>query len=436
MAAIRSISFMWLASLFAAGFALLSQMMIARTVQPSDYGLYAGALTAAAILAPLSGLGVSGFLLRVFGEEGPAARRWIKSCLTAMAYSLFAGLLICAAYTFSLSTDDTGLVVGLALAPLILSFVGAEIAISRYQVEGNHMGVSMWTVVPNLLRVGVAWAGWALNWNIVWISVGIGAVSIAVGVLALVTLLHARWRTPVDLNAASQTGLCDKIPVTQAAANSWPFGLSNFVFLVYFQSGVLMLATLATHKDAGVFSLGLSILTAVYLIPTVVAQRYFMVKFHHWATHQKSHFLVVLRTCCGTALVSGLLFAIGVALLAPFMVNLLFGSAYDDVGTVLSMASLSIPARYLSCFLGAAYGTYDNMRPRLQTQVALTLLLVPASYVAIAHWGLLGATVAMVMGEWAMALAYLYGCVRHIFGTDVLRGWNLNIRALRARVSP
>ncbi len=430
MAAIRSISFMWLASLFAAGFALLSQMMIARSVQPNDYGLYAGSLTAAAILAPLAGLGVSGFLLRVFGEEGPAAQRWIKGCLTAMSYSMCAGILACAAYTISLSENSTGLVVGLALAPLILSFVGAEIAISRYQVEGNHLGVSLWTVVPNLLRVGVALAGWVMNWSIVGISVGIGVVSTVVGVWALATLLRARWKDQPGPDAIRASTL-DKVPVAQAAASAWPFGLSNFVFLVYFQSGVLMLATLSSHTAAGVFSLGLSILTAVYLIPTVVAQRYLMVKFHHWAAHHGPFFLKVFRTCCGVALVSGLVMAVGVALLAPYLVHVAFGAAYDEVGVILAMASLCIPARYLSCFIAAAYGTFGNMKPRLRTQIVLTVVMVPVSFLAIASHGLLGATVAMVMGEWAMALAYLYGCVRHIFGTDALHGWNLNIRALR-----
>lgn len=425
MAALRSLSFMWLASLFAAGFALLSQMMIARSVQPNDYGLYAGALTAAAILAPLAGLGVSGFLLRVFGEEGPAAQRWIKGCLTAMSYSLCAGILACAAYTLSLSTDTTGLIVGLALAPLILSFVGAEIAISRYQVEGNHLGVSMWTVIPNLLRVAVALAGWLLSWNIVWISVGIGLVSSVVGLWAGITLLRARWKIQ------PQASKPNKVPVTQAAASAWPFGMSNFVFLVYFQSGVLMLANLSSHTAAGVFSLGLSILTAVYLIPTVVAQRYLMVKFHHWATHQPAFFLAVFRTCNGVALVSGLIVAVGVALLAPYFVHLAFGAQYDDVGTVLAMTSLCIPARYLSCFIGAAYGTYGNMKPRLHAQMMLAAVMVPVSFVAISSHGLLGATIALVASEWAMALAYLLGCVRHVFGTPALRGWNLNIRALR-----
>jgi O-antigen/teichoic acid export membrane protein len=426
MPALRSLSFMWLASLFAAGFALLSQMIIARSVRPSDYGLYAGALTAAAILAPLAGLGVSGFLLRVFGEEGPAAQRWIRGCLTAMSYSLSAGILACAAYTLSLSTDTTGLVVGLALAPLILSFVGAEIAISRYQVEGNHLGVSLWTVIPNLLRVAVALAGWLLNWGIVWISVGIGVVSTVVGLWAGITLLRARWKNQ------PQASTPQKVPVAQAAANAWPFGLSNFVFLVYFQSGVLMLANLASHTAAGVFSLGLSILTAVYLIPTVVAQRYLMVKFHHWATHHPAFFLSVFRTCCGVALVSGLLMAVGVALLAPYFVHIAFGTQYDEVGTVLAMASLCIPARYLSCFIAAAYGTYGNMKPRLHTQMVLAVVMVPLSFVAISSHGLLGATVALVVSEWAMALAYLWGCVRHIFGLAALRAWNLDIRALRS----
>jgi O-antigen/teichoic acid export membrane protein len=431
MAVLRSISFMWLASLFAAGFALLSQMMIARAVRPSDYGLYAGALTAAAIVAPLAGLGVSGFLLRVFGEEGPAARRWIKGCLTAMSCSLCAGILVCAAYTVSLSTDTTGLIVGLALAPLILSFVGAEIAISRYQVEGNHVGVSAWTVIPNLLRVAVALAGWLLNWGIVWISVGIGVVSTAVGVWAWLTLLRAQWKEQPSGNPPQPRAL-EKVPVGLAAASAWPFGLSNFVFLVYFQSGVLMLATLSSHSAAGVFSLGLSILTAVYLVPTVVAQRYLMVKFHHWATHRPAHFLVVFRTCLGVALFSGLVMAVAVALLAPYFVHAAFGSAYDEVGAVLAMASLCIPARYLSCFLAAAYGTFDNMKPRLRTQMVLAVGMVPLSFIAISSHGLLGATVAMVLSEWAMALAYLLGCVRHVFGVDALRGWNLNLRALRS----
>lgn len=430
MSAVRSVSYLWLASMLAAGLALLTQMLLARAVSPADYGLYAASVTVAAMVAPLAGLGVPGYLLKVFGVEGSAATRWVPAAIRAMVPALVLGMLVSALYACLIRSETADRLLGLALAPMVLSYVGAELLLARYQIENRAFAQSAWTVLPNLMRLLVALATWALHWPIAWAAAGIGAVSLATGVLAIVfggrTPWHAPGNAPQSLGGANAPAAAPGL-----AREALPFALSQFVFLAYAQGAVLLLEALQGSRSAGAYSLTVAILTAVYLVPTVLSQRYLLSRFHRWSVHAPDRFLRVYQASCGLLLALGGLLGIAVALLSPWAVDLIFGQAYRDVGALLVMCSLCVPARFLASVLGMALTTGDNIRRRLLAQVVVAVLTLLFSAWAIEHWGLVGAAAAAAVGEWLLALAYLHGCTRHVFGSAAWRGWSLRVSELR-----
>src|SRR5687767_12146338 len=76
--AFKAISLLWVGSLAGAGFAFLTQVFLARKLGSNDFGAFSSALTTITLLAPLAGFGISQYWLKAFGQEGWAAKRWLK----------------------------------------------------------------------------------------------------------------------------------------------------------------------------------------------------------------------------------------------------------------------------------------------------------------------------------------------------------------------
>lgn len=430
MSAVRSVSLLWLASLGAAALALGTQVLLARTVAPADFGLYAASVAVATVLTPLAALGVPGLLPKLFGAEGAGAVRWLRVLVAATLPALMLGMVACASYAFFSRDTAAERIVGLALAPMVLSYAGAELAMARYQIERRSALQSLWTVVPNLARFCVALGAWMLQWSITQVALAIGAVSLLTGLLSLVLMAGPTWRLAPAAAGPVVSGQSAVASWRHAMSSSLPFGLSLFVFGVYSQGIVLLAEALGGAPLAGNYSLMLSILAAVYLAPSVLSQRFLLSRFHVWAVHDPARLLQVFRACCGALLALGGVAGIGIALLGPFAVQQAFGSRYADVGVLLVMCSLCVPARFVSAVLGTVLSTKDNIYHRLRAQVLVAAFALIFGAWAIDQWGLVGAALVAVGSEWLLFAAYLHACWRYALGPGALTGWTLNMRSL------
>src|SRR5688572_17709353 len=92
--AATAISLLWLSTAAGAGMVFAAQTLLARQLGPADYGLFASSLATVTMIAPLAGFGLSQLRLRVYGEEGWGADRWIAPSLRL---SLVTGVITCVA---------------------------------------------------------------------------------------------------------------------------------------------------------------------------------------------------------------------------------------------------------------------------------------------------------------------------------------------------
>lgn len=431
MSAIRSVSLLWLASLAAAALALATQVMLARTVAPADYGLYAASVAVATLWTPLAALGVPGLLPKLFGAEGAAAIRWLRVLMITVVPALLVGVLLCAGYALVSRETTSDRLVGLALAPMVLSFAGAELAMARYQIEHRSALQSLWTILPNLLRFVVALIGWAWQCSVTQIAVSIGVVSVVAGVAAIVLVAVPPWRLEPSQERVAAVPISFTASWRRAVSAALPFGLSLFVFALYSQGIVLLAEALGGAPLAGAYSLMLNILAAVYLAPAVLSQRFLLSRFHAWAVHDPGRLLRVYQACCGTLLALGGVAGICIGLLGPMAVHIAFGARYAEVGSLLVMCSVSVPARFVASVLGTALATKDNIRHRLHAQVLVAAFALLFGAWAINQWGLVGAAATAVASEWLLLVAYLYACRRYAIGPGALTGWTFDLRSLR-----
>ena len=246
-------------------------------------------------------------------------------------------------------------------------------------------------------------------------SSGYGVVSLGVALLAAPQLLKM-LRGGIHLHGHGPRPAVMPQGVTpgpfQVWTQAWAFGLSAVLYPIFFQISTVLLKYLDGNIEAGIFGIALAVMTAIYLIPATLYQKFLLSKLHRWAIHDTSKFWLVYRHGNLAMLVSGILLAAGVVLLAPWLVPLAFGEKYRAVVPVLLVLAVCIPIRFLSTAVGSALLNEQHMRYRVFAMglsaavvIVLNLALVPSLHER-------GAAIATVVGEAVLLLTMYAGVQR------------------------
>lgn len=411
-------SLLSLGALGSAGLAFSVQAVLARSLSPSEYGRFIAALAVVTIIAPAVGFGVPAFWLKAYGTEGWAARRWMEVSVRFIVRSALVCLVAAALWAW-IGTADTGTrQMLLLMLPVVLTQGAIEMASAKLQLEEKFGRVAMWQALQHTGRLFLVVACWQLGARGESIALGFGCIG------AIVTF--GAWRSVSGLrrgaaklighgSRSAPRGESEHSPAPSIAElwrNAMPFGVSSLLFYAYGQSGLVIVSHLGTPQEVGAYSVAVTILTALYLLPTVLFQKLLMPRFHRWAASGDERLERAYRQGNKWMFASGVVLAGITALLAPFAIPLVFGRQYDQSVNVIVLMSLSTPFRFLTVSASSVMTTGDLIRVRNRCASAALLISVVAGVIGVRLAGIRGAAVASVTGEvlWA-ALSVL--CARH-----------------------
>lgn len=421
--AATAISLLWLATLAGAGMVFLAQLLLARRLGPEEYGLFASSLATVSVIAPLAGFGLSQFRLKAYGSEGWQAERWLRP---ALRFSMFTGVLAIASVVawavFGNAVDDATRLTLLLLVPVIVGVFAVDLVGGKLRLEERHRALAGWQLLIPAGRLAVATT--LLAWPFATApaaALGYGLVALLIGALAMPQLL-AMQRGRIDLkgHGARPSSLELSSPgAMQLWSQAWAFGVAAVLYPVFFQVSTVLLKYLHSNAQAGHYGVALAVMTALYLFPATVYQKYLLSRLHRWAAHDRPRFWQVYRLGNLAMFAFGLVVGLALALLSPWVVPWAFGPAYADVPTLLGILALCVPIRFLSTAVGSALLTEHHMRYRVVAMLLATVVAVLLNWAAIPRFGAIGAASATVVAE-AVLLAAMWFCVRRWVNREVV----------------
>lgn len=411
-------SLLSISALGSAALAFAVQATLARSLAASEYGQFAAAFAVVTIIAPAVGFGVPSFWLKAYGTEGWEAQRWMAASVRFIARSALVCLVAAVLWAWLGTADtDTGRLL-LSMLPVVLTQGAIEMASAKLQLEEKFGRVAMWQALQHAGRLVLVLACWRLGARAGTIALGFGAIG------ALVTL--GAWRSVAALRRGTAKlvghGPRSASPgpryqlVTTSLTDLWrnamPFGLSSLLFYAYGQSGLVIVSHLGSPRDVGVYSVAITILTALYLLPTVLFQKLLMPRLHRWAASGDERLERVYRDGSKWMFAAGVVLAGIAALLAPLAIPSVFGRQYEQSVSVVVLMTLSTPFRFLTVSASSVMTTRDLIRVRNYCAFAALLFSVIAGVIGVSLAGVVGAAIASVAGEivWA-GLSVL--CARH-----------------------
>jgi O-antigen/teichoic acid export membrane protein len=407
-----TISMLWFATALGAGMAFITQALLARELGPAHFGLFTSSLATVSMVAPLAGFGLSQFWLKAYGGEGWAGNRWLRPSIRFLAATTALTLSIVVLWAFTgAPADSTDML--LTLLPVALGVPAVALISSKLRLEERHRALALWQLTTPGGRLLVAVILLLMPTLAVrFVAIGYGVISLGIALLAAPQLLamlrgqmklHGHGPRPSAESALAQPG------ALELWSQAWAFGVAAVLYPVFFQISTVLLKYIDGNVRAGIFGIALAVMTAIYLIPATLYQKYLLSKQHRWAVHDPEKFWRVYRQSNLAMLVSGVFLAVMLVTLAPWAIQLGFGEKYRPVVPVLLILAWCIPLRFLSTGIGSALLNERHMRYRVFAMGLSAVVVVLVNLALIPAHHELGAAEATVAGEAALLLTFYLG---------------------------
>jgi O-antigen/teichoic acid export membrane protein len=359
--------------------ALIVIIIGARFLSVSQFAVLATGLAAAGLLASMLDLG-SGMLLTRDGARTAARRGALFTGLLRARAPLVLALLFAAPLV--------GLALGMPLTALAVAMLALSSALSL-SVLGLYR--SCQNIAPEAIQklitaiLSVAGAALAALW-----FERADAVLGALALVSLATLVPLMYLAPRVADFGSEVR-----PLT-ALRMAAPIGLLALATVVYYRSGTLALATLAPSKQTAVFGVAASIAFGMLMLPNALTTA-LLPKLA--AENDLDRFVACARRALAWTLLVAVLVSAAAALVVPFGLPLVLGSAYADAAAPFVLLCAGIPLIAASGVIGTTLLSMRLLRP-LALQVAASLVVnLLALALLVPPLGAIGAAVATVACE-------------------------------------
>jgi O-antigen/teichoic acid export membrane protein len=195
-------------------------------------------------------------------------------------------------------------------------------------------------------------------------------------------------------------------------SQAWAYGMEATLYPIFFQISTVLLKYLDGNVQAGIFGIALGVMTAIYLIPSTLYQKFLLSMLHRWAVHDQQKFWRVYRHGIVAMLASGVLVGLALAGVAPWLVPLIFGEKFRPVVKVLAVLAVCVPIRFLSTAVSSALLNEQHMRYRVLAMGSSAVVVVAANVLLIPRYHEIGAAMATVVGEATLLAAMCLGMRR------------------------
>lgn len=405
--------------------AFATQILLARSLPQAAFGTFTAALAVVSLTAPLAVFGVSELWLQRFGQEGERAYRWVRPSLRLVLIAcvvLVAGTL---AWSGVEMHDPAEGGVRALLATVVVAQAGLALVASVQQLRGAYAGLSALQAAPHLGRVLVVLTVWLFGLSVVAAAAGYAVVALlTVVACAVVMRPFVRGDMPLEGHAGAMGPPGPAVPVTGVARAATPFVLGNVFYLLGMYLGTVTVAEVRGPEAAAVLSVPMSVLTAVYLVPRVVFQQYFLAKLHRWSQTDRGAILMAYRYGGTGMFALGVVIAMLVALGGMPGLPFLLGPEYRESAAVLAVLALAIPFRFAGAAVASLLTSGGLLRRKVAYQGVGALVFLVALAVATPFWGIMGAAAATVAAEIVLCVLLWTAVRRRVVGDADLPSWH------------
>jgi PST family polysaccharide transporter len=390
------------------GVGLFAGVWIARYLGPEQFGLLSFATAFVGLFGAIATMGLQGIVVRDLVRD-PGDKE--ETLGTAAFLQFFGGLIsygLILAVIFWLRADDALAKTIVAILGSMMLFKSSEIAVYWFESQVLSKYI-VWIQNGVFLIFAIIKVGLILkNAPLIAFAWAMMAEALIVAFLMLVMLdLHGPKLTRLNVNFTKAKTLL---------ADSWPLLLSGIAILIYMKIDQIMLGQLIGDEAVGIYSAAVRISEVWYFVPMAIVVSVFPAILEAKKRSEKLYY-DRLQRLYDVMVWLAIAVALPMSFLSTTIITLLFGDAYKQAGTILSIHIWAA----IFVFLGVASGKWFLAENRqilsLQRTVFGAIANVILNLVLISQFGTIGAAIATVLAQLSAALFYdlMQKETRHMF---------------------
>lgn len=382
---------------------LISAPLVIRQLGAAEFGRYASVLAVIAIVTGLTEGGVNTVALRELSSAGGPQER-------AQAMRDLLGL------RMVLSVAGIGVAVGFAV---VAGYGGTLVLGTLLAGVGMLLSVTqtlLGMVLQARLRFGLA-SAIDLSRGLLTVLLIVALVLLDAGVLAFLAIV-----IPAALLALVLTMLVVRdttalrpafhpsrwVPMLRQTA---VFAVAVAVNTVYFRLTLVIMSILATAQETGYFAISFRVIEVLVAVPVILIGAAFPIVMRAIRDDRERYDAASARLF-ELALLVGVLASLALALAAPFIIEVLAGSADHPSTDVLRIQALAMIASFVAGATGVPLLALRRNRETVIANVSSLIVVVALGLVLIPIRGAQGAAIAAVLADFTLAVVNTVYLVR------------------------
>lgn len=410
---------LWIGAMGGSGSVFLVNVLIARVLGASDFGTYSSVYAIATGLSLVGSFGIAQFWLKAFGEEGWGGRRWLVPSLKAqgiVAALAAAGMI---AWAELGPHEQTTRMMLRVMTLYLFGQISLEMVSAKLQLTDRYPLLAIWQVAPNFTRLvifilllGASASAFSLQTVVVVYGI-VSLAMVAAGGVEIYRMLGGSLDL-VGHGAKVAVPASTDVAMTRVLRASWPYGLASVVAFVYLQLDIVMVKYLAGDEAAGYYAVALSITTAAIVLPGILYQKYLLVKYHRWASHDLVRLQRFSRAGSIISFGSGFVLMILIISTSWVFVPLVFGTDYEPTIMLVNLLAITLPLYFLSYNSGSVLVAIGGIQLKLWVMVGVALINILCNLILIPHIGLNGAVASKALAYFILCFSYLFFVKRRL----------------------
>ncbi len=360
-------------------------IILARFLEPANYGQYQLAINFALMLSVIADLGLSSVLIRETARQVIDQEKLFRQIFSLkIILSILTGLAIIAGDVLLYAHNPVRpLIYFTALIVIIDSFTLLFYGFIRGQQNLRYESIG--TIIFQLIILALGLGLMQFSKNPLHFIIVVLLASLFNFLYSFI-LLNKKYKLKL-------TWYFDKKLALSIFVIAWPFALSALFAKIYAYIDGLILEYLHGSASLGIYSVAYKLTFAFQFIPLAFVAALYPAFAHYWQNDKTQLEKTLLKAINYLAYIS-LPIAAGIISLAPFIVKSLYSSSYSSSVAPLQILVLSLPFLFINFALSYFLNAIDRQRTNTWNLGLVMLLNIALNFILIPRWEAWGASLA------------------------------------------
>lgn len=380
------------------GGSFLISVFLARILGPEGKGVLTALFVVPNIIISLADLGVRQASAYYIGRKIYSVQEVLSSSLILWFFSSMVSVIIVLLYYLSPATDNYGWflsLIALAYIPMQILSTYLQGIIQGQQKIGN---INVKTLISNIVHLlGLVMLVWLLD---------LGVYGAASATLLVVVTGLAYYVIVVKRTAKFQIKYIKPIP-QDMFTKGIAFALSLFVIQLNYKVDIVILQTMVSSAEVGIYSVGINLAELLWQLPAAISIVLFARSANSKTDEEASQRSArLLRLSLALLFVVVLFFG----LTSNFFVTLLYGAEFSQSATIINILLPGVLVMVISKILHPSLAARGYPLYGLAAFILPLILNVVLNYIFIPIYGIYGAaftsTISYIIGGLSYGFIY------------------------------